>query len=95
MHRLHVALMDLDGHRIGNRAAQLLADGSLRVCEKLLPELRVQRGLLDNPLKYFIALRFSWQFSPLKAGHGRRLAIEAHHGPKAVSLSRFSAKIEC
>jgi len=55
MHRLHVALVDLDVHRIGNRDAQFLADGRLGVSEKLLPEIRIQGGLLNNLLQHLIA----------------------------------------
>ena len=55
MHRLHVALMDLDVHGGGDRDAQFPANGSLRICQKLLPEVRVQGGLVDNLPQHVVA----------------------------------------
>ena len=55
MHRLHVALVNLDVHRLGNCDAQFLADGRLRIRQKLLPEIRVEGGFLDNLLQHVVA----------------------------------------
>ena len=65
MHRLHVALVDHDVHGFGNGNAQLRADGRLRICHKLLPEIRIQCGLLDKLAAAFrrhFSSRFSFTF---------------------------------
>ena len=91
MNGLHVALVDLDGHGIGNGDTQFCADGPLWIRQKLLPEIRIDPGLLDNVLQHFVT---SSHLCTPPIRHGTMLAgLGWHDHDKADSHGQSASSL--
>ena len=80
MHGLHVALMNLDLHRLGNRNFQFLADGSVGICQQLLPEIRVYSGLFDDMLQHLVSTSHIKSPDFLGVTESPAGLVESNHG---------------